>query len=195
MRGNQMKNRSVIALSLGFVLLVASCGAGDNAVGTSAELRTADEAVTPIASYITPFESYGDLASFSDAVLHVRLVDVIDGYRYPIDPEGDVAQGVSSEQLGLVFDVLQTYSGGVDSKQITVDWAGYRVDLESRKRLSRIELGTFDHRTLAAGDEYVVAVLFAEGIGYRIVSPDGFLKVDVERGLVPTVGALEPRTS
>ncbi len=159
----------ICGLAIGSLcLIVAACSGGADA-----------DNVTHVSSFEEPIESLEQVDQRVDALVHVRLLDVVDGYRFPVDEEWATASGEGAENVGLVFEVLDTYLGAVDRKQITVDWAGYIVDLETGKRLSRKIVNNID---LAdgnrVGDEFVVGVKWIDGIGYRVWSTSAFLSVD-----------------
>jgi len=174
-------NRRWLAAGVVTLGLLSACSV------TADDAASAELDVILTESNVIPFERFADMVDFSEAIVHVRLVEVVDGFRFPVDPEGDT-QGIGYENVGLVFDVLETFSGEVDTTRLTVDWRGYQIDLDSRVRLARMRSGIFDFTKELPGNEFVIAVVFAEDIGYRVVSPDGMLRVTDNGALTGAIG-------
>jgi len=156
---------------------------------TNTDLAGSDKSDLPVAlvaASTAPIKSLSDLDDASDAILRVKLVGVKDGFRFPVDKEGD--RSTSIEHVGLVFDVVEIFLGKIDESRITVDYPGYQIASESKDRKARLQVGQFDFTDEnALGRDYVIGVVFAEDIGFRMLS-SSFVRIESDSKLVSVVG-------
>jgi len=169
-----MKNaRKAVTLVLALFLAVSACSQTGS-----------DLAVVDLHSSERTYDSLEELTDATDAIFHGRLVWVVDATRYSTDDdEGVAAEGVRDEFVGLVFEVLDVVEGSLDGAEVTVDWMGYEVDAESKARRGRYRHNGLDFLAPQnIGQEFLLAISFRDGIGYRAasntiasVAPDGQL--------------------
>jgi len=133
-----------------------------------------------------PIDNLGDITDRSDALIHGRLIEVIERFRYTTDDDGGViAFGTRDEFVGLVFELQEVLAGEVNAEVVTVQWMAYEVDDATRTRSLRYVIDGIDMLDPARiGQEFLVPITFVPEIDaygveslrmLAVVSADGVL--------------------
>ena len=184
MRPTTRPNSRLLTVLL-FSVVAAACSGGAN---PTAPAQANSNGELPIAASQTselPIESLTKLANDSDAIIQGRLVEIVDAWRFPNDPEG-AFEGVGDELVGLVFDVSATFAGKTDADRITVAWPSYTIDLDSRERVERNTINGINMSDPSPlSREFVLAVAFsAELDSYQVFSTKAFVVVEADGKVV-----------
>jgi len=158
----------IAAITVAFTLVVSACGGGLGAVAVS--------------SFEPSIDSIDALAARTDAIIDGRLIEVIGRVRYTSDDEGVAAEGERDEFVGLVFKVQDVLSGDFATKEITVQWMGYKVQAESKVREYQLRINGIDMLDPdLIGREFVFAVTFVPSIdAYQITSTAAIASVGAD---------------
>ncbi len=192
-----MTLRRLAGVLLLFVLFVGACGSGGNQIAApSAEVdedvladSLSDTALPIVGVYVdedgpaTPQEMFAAASQVMDAV----LIDVIPGVRY-YGPSAEAPDAVAFEQVGLVFEPVETLSG--DGGEVVVQWRAYTVAsaTDGAERLMRVEISGLVVNESDIGERFAVFVGHEGSSGaFELVSGSGLLRLN-EFGEITTDG-------